>query len=252
LRSWRPLDVRIGIDFDNTIVSYDTLFHRVALERGLIPISVPANKISVREYLRERDSEDQWTQLQGYVYGARMSEAEAYPGAIEFFSWARERNIQPVIVSHKTRYPFLGERYDLHDAARGWVQKILIERSPQLIDAQAVYFELTKQEKNRADRCTRARLLHRRSSRDPARRWIPDAHHAHPVRHRQPGMRIPGLSPARAGRPFSATSKTGGRRSPERSCRLAARRFRHRRGRRATVCLCDGGQQSRVPGSGRW
>jgi len=44
--------VRIGIDFDNTIVSYDTLFHRVALERGLIPISVPANKISVREYLR--------------------------------------------------------------------------------------------------------------------------------------------------------------------------------------------------------
>jgi len=147
LRSWRPLDVRIGIDFDNTIVSYDTLFHRVALERGLIPISGPANKISVREYLRERDSEDQWTQLQGYVYGARMSEAEAYPGAIEFFSWARERNIQPVIVSHKTRYPFLGERYDLHDAARGWVQKILIERSPQLIDAQAVYFELTKQEK---------------------------------------------------------------------------------------------------------
>jgi hypothetical protein len=139
--------VRIGIDFDNTIVSYDALFHRVALERGLIPVSVAANKISVREYLRERDSEDQWTQLQGYVYGARMSEAVAYPGAIEFLTWARQREIEPVIVSHKTRYPFLGERYDLHDAARGWVQKMLIERSPQLIGAEAVYFELTKQEK---------------------------------------------------------------------------------------------------------
>jgi hypothetical protein len=139
--------VRIGIDFDNTIVSYDALFHRAAVERGLIPVSVPANKISVREYLRERDSEDQWTELQGYVYGARMSDAAAYPGAIEFLTWARERDMQPVIVSHKTRHPFLGERYDLHEAARRWVQEILIERSPRLIDAEAVYFELTKQEK---------------------------------------------------------------------------------------------------------
>ena len=27
----------LGVDFDNTIVAYDSLFHRVALERGLIP-----------------------------------------------------------------------------------------------------------------------------------------------------------------------------------------------------------------------
>jgi hypothetical protein len=139
--------VRIGIDFDNTIVTYDALFHRVALERGLIPSSLPANKISVREYFRERGSEDLWTELQGYVYGARMSEAVAYPGAIEFFTWAQQRQIQPVIVSHKTRHPFLGERYDLHEAARRWVQSILIERSPPLIDGSAVFFELTKQEK---------------------------------------------------------------------------------------------------------
>jgi hypothetical protein len=139
--------VRIGIDFDNTIVDYDALFHRAALERGLIPASVPANKIGVRQHLRERGTEDLWTELQGYVYGARMSEAVAYPGAIEFFAWAREREIQPVIVSHKTRYPFLGERYDLHEAARRWVQTALIERSPALVDSSAVYFELTKQDK---------------------------------------------------------------------------------------------------------
>jgi len=27
----------IGVDFDNTIVCYDALFHRVARERGLAP-----------------------------------------------------------------------------------------------------------------------------------------------------------------------------------------------------------------------
>ena len=31
------LRMRIGVDFDNTLVCYDGVFHRAALERGLIP-----------------------------------------------------------------------------------------------------------------------------------------------------------------------------------------------------------------------
>ena len=31
-----PVRPVLGIDFDNTLVSYDELIHRVALERGLI------------------------------------------------------------------------------------------------------------------------------------------------------------------------------------------------------------------------
>ena len=42
----------LGVDFDNTIVSYDCLFHRVAAERGLIPASLVATKGAVRDYLR--------------------------------------------------------------------------------------------------------------------------------------------------------------------------------------------------------
>jgi hypothetical protein len=139
--------MRIGIDFDNTIVSYDALFHRVALERDLIPPDLPATKLSVRDHLRETGRENDWTEMQGYVYGARMDEAVAYPGAIDFFDWARTERIDLAIVSHKTLHPILGYPYDLHKAARGWVGKFLIQTKQPLIDAADVYFEPTKQDK---------------------------------------------------------------------------------------------------------
>jgi hypothetical protein len=139
--------LRIGIDFDNTIVSYDELFHRVALERNLVPTGLPATKLSVRDYLRQASKEDTWTELQGYVYGARMEDAVAYPGVIDFFEWARAAGVSLAIVSHKTRHPFLGRAYDLHEAARGWVNKFLLGEADPLIDTHDVYFELTKSEK---------------------------------------------------------------------------------------------------------
>ena len=47
----------VGVDFDNTIVAYDALFHRVASERGLIPATVAATKIAVRDALRASGQE---------------------------------------------------------------------------------------------------------------------------------------------------------------------------------------------------
>ncbi len=139
--------MRIGIDFDNTIVSYDALFHKVALERTLIPPDLAPTKLSVRNHLRQTGKEDIWTELQGYVYGARMNDAAAYPGAIDFLAWARTEDAHLAIVSHKTRHPFLGHRYDLHHAAHGWVTRFLIDRPLPLIRGEDVYFELTKEEK---------------------------------------------------------------------------------------------------------
>jgi hypothetical protein len=139
--------VRIGVDFDNTIVSYDALFHRVALERSLIPSGLSSTKLSVRDYLRQAGKEDVWTEMQGYVYGARMDDAVAYSGAIDFFSWARIQGLDLAIVSHKTRYPFIGHPYDLHEAARSWVTRFLIDRPQPLIKEVDVYFEVTKEEK---------------------------------------------------------------------------------------------------------
>jgi len=139
--------MRIGLDFDNTIVSYDSLFHRVALEQGAIPASTPVNKLAVRDYLRKIDQEDRWTEMQGYVYGARMDEAEAYPGVINFIRAARDAGHTLAIMSHKTRHPFMGPQYDLHSAARNWIAHHLQEDGEALIPTAQVFFELTKQEK---------------------------------------------------------------------------------------------------------
>lgn len=139
--------MRIGLDFDNTIVSYDALFHKVAVEQSLVPTSTPVSKVAVRDYLRKIDKEPVWTEMQGYVYGSRMGEAEAYPGAIDFIRKAKECGAEVVIVSHKTKYPFLGPKYDLHAAAAEWILKSLGGGETPLLTRAQVFFELTKHEK---------------------------------------------------------------------------------------------------------
>lgn len=139
--------MRLGLDFDNTIVRYDALFHRVALEGGWIPAELPVSKLSVRDQLRREGKEEVWIEMQGYVYGARMSEADMYPGVVEFLQWARSNRLPTCIVSHKTRHPFSGPKYDLHEAARAWVEAQLRDEAGPLLAPSSVYFELTKSEK---------------------------------------------------------------------------------------------------------
>jgi FMN phosphatase YigB (HAD superfamily) len=139
--------MHIGIDFDNTIVSYDGVFHRVALEQGIVPPTIDPTKLAVRDWLREAGKEDLWTELQGYVYGAKMAYAEAYPGVLDFLSWARSAGIPVSIISHKTQQPFLGPRYDLHAAARTWIETFLRDDAGLFVELENVYFETTKESK---------------------------------------------------------------------------------------------------------
>ena len=139
--------MRIGLDFDNTIVSYDKLFHKVALEQEVIPADLPPNKVAVRDYLRKVGQEPVWTEMQGTVYGARMDEALAYPGVIECLRSFRDAGHVMAIISHKTRHPFVGPQYDLHAAARAWIKHHLNDHGAPLIPEPQVFFELTKEEK---------------------------------------------------------------------------------------------------------
>src|SRR5207244_522866 len=78
-----PLRTRIGLDLDNTLVCYDAVFSRLAVERGFIDPGAPVSKLAVRELLRGSGREDAWTELQGAAYGARMCEAEPFPGVLQ-------------------------------------------------------------------------------------------------------------------------------------------------------------------------
>ncbi len=136
--------MRIGIDFDNTIACYDGVFHAAALERGLISADLGRDKNSVRDFLNGSGRKDDFTELQGYVYGARMDLVSPYPGALNFVRTARAQSHDVFVVSHKTKTPLLGPAYDMHAAARGFLeaQGFL---GPDGVNA--AYFELTKEEK---------------------------------------------------------------------------------------------------------
>ena len=73
----------------------------------MVPPTTAVNKVAVRNYLRGIDKEDQWTEMQGYVYGKRMQEAHPYPGAIEFMSLAKQLGHHLLIISHKQNILFL-------------------------------------------------------------------------------------------------------------------------------------------------
>jgi 5'(3')-deoxyribonucleotidase len=134
--------MKIGLDFDNTIVNYDKVFYDVALEWHLIPKTLPINKLVIRNYLRDAKQEDLWTHMQGYVYGARMGEAAPYPGVMDFAEKMKYIGHTIVIVSHKTKHPFLGPKYNLHIAALEWIEK----NFPN-IDKENIFFEPTKDQK---------------------------------------------------------------------------------------------------------
>ena len=129
----------LGLDFDNTIVSYHTLFHALAAERGLIPADLPADKTAVRDHLRAAGREDDWTELQGLAYGPQLVRARPFLGVLDFIKAATHRGVEISIVSHKTRHPYRGEPHDLHAAARGFLALHKID--------VPVFLELTKEAK---------------------------------------------------------------------------------------------------------
>jgi hypothetical protein len=138
----------LGLDFDNTLISYDRLFHKVALERAWIPESTPEEKNAVRDYLRAAGREDDWTLLQGVVYGSRILDAQPYDGVLATLGHLTRNGIEMRIVSHKTKTPYRGEPCDLHNAARQWLARQGFHDASGLGWAEdAVFFELTKQEK---------------------------------------------------------------------------------------------------------
>ena len=84
--------MRVGIDLDNTLISYDQAFQRVGKEEGLLPASFEGNKAAVkRALLAERPDGLLWESLQGLVYGRRIDAAVLFDGVAGFLEACRTR-----------------------------------------------------------------------------------------------------------------------------------------------------------------
>lgn len=139
--------MKIGVDFDNTIVRYDEIFFRAALDNALIPELFPRNKTKIRDYIRVTKGDQFWSRLQGEVYGSRMDEADLYEGFEGFLKGCEAENHQVYVVSHKSKFSVLGEQFDLHEAASKFVRDKIGVFSPSITDIGRVYFEPTREEK---------------------------------------------------------------------------------------------------------
>lgn len=136
----------LGIDFDNTLVCYDQLFHRLAVEGLHIDAAeVAVSKTAVRDAMRAVGAEDDWTRIQGIAYGPRILEARPFPGALDFLRAACTLGWDLAVVSHKTLHPIAGPRFNLHDAATHWLRAHGFLHEPSTgLSPERVYFEPSK------------------------------------------------------------------------------------------------------------
>jgi hypothetical protein len=139
---------RIGVDLDNTIISYDKAFQLAAVASGLVDKHCNLNKKALRDLIRERpDGEYEWQKLQGYVYSEGINEAVLFPGVYRFLWRCKERKIDIEIVSHKTEFGHFDiKKISLRDSATNFlINHGLLDNKNPLI--KKVTYKSTKKEK---------------------------------------------------------------------------------------------------------
>jgi hypothetical protein len=143
--------LRIGVDFDNTIIAYDDVFGFVAKERGLIEPGFSGTKQAVRDAIRLLpDGELAWQHLQGQVYGKGIGGAKMVAGVEAFLRRCRTEGCVVAVVSHKTEYGhFDPDRVNLRDAALDWMATQGLLDGDRGVARADVYFESTRAEKIR-------------------------------------------------------------------------------------------------------
>jgi hypothetical protein len=142
-------ELRIGIDFDNTIISYDDVFCEMARRSGLIDATFSGRKQAVRDAIRLLpDGELAWQRLQGQVYGKGIAQARMSAGVETFLRRCRAEGCAVVVVSHKTEYGHYDpDRINLRKAALDWMTAHGLLNGEHAIPAENVYFESTREQK---------------------------------------------------------------------------------------------------------
>jgi hypothetical protein len=143
--------IKIGIDFDNTIVNYDSSFHQEAIKRKIFTKSQREknSKNLLKNRLISRKKDEEWTTIQGIVYGKKMFKAKPYKDSVKFINkYSNKKNFKLFIVSHKTLHPIIGEKINLHKISKDWIikKKIFKNKKIEWINKH-VFFLQTKEEK---------------------------------------------------------------------------------------------------------
>jgi len=143
--------MRIGVDFDNTLVSYDRAFALVGKQASFLPPDFMGNKEAVKARLLDSgpDGLRRWEKLQGLVYGRHIDRAELFEGVAEFFKCCGAGKHPVYIVSHKTELAHHDDqRTNLRECALRWMtSRKFFDREGFGLCAENVFFAGTRDEK---------------------------------------------------------------------------------------------------------
>ena len=123
----------IGIDLDNTIINYDPVFKSILINKNIKTKNIKNYKKKLKNILNPVE----WTKLQGNIYGNKIINAEIYCNFINFLNFTKKNNIEVAIISHKTKYPYIGKKVDLHKSAKKFLKKKLVNYKYK----KEIYFE---------------------------------------------------------------------------------------------------------------
>ena len=139
----------IGLDFDNCIVNYQCAIEKLIKDEKFFCKNklTGLNKESLKEIIIKTYNEEKWTLIQGKLYGKYIKYAKPYPYVLETIKKLLKNNVI-YIISHKTKTPFIGKKYDLHDAASKWINNNLVDENLKpIIDNKFIYFNQTINQK---------------------------------------------------------------------------------------------------------
>jgi hypothetical protein len=115
----------IGFDLDNTIAIYDDVFKILNDEYNLQLNPDEINKRTFKLKIIEKYSENEWTKIQGRVYGNLMKFAKPAENFLEVLSILQEKKYKIQIISHRTKKSTCGANHNLQDYAYEWINRNL-------------------------------------------------------------------------------------------------------------------------------
>lgn len=136
--------LRIGIDFDNTIICYDGIFADIAIQKGWLPQGSNKSKSEVKKALLEIDGDDErWQILQSIVYGTdEILKAPFFEGVTDFLK--SFKHFELYIVSHKSKYSHKDPSKNLRITAKKWMKE---NKITNFIAEERIFFKETRDEK---------------------------------------------------------------------------------------------------------
>ena len=114
----------IGLDFDNTIACYDSVFSSEAKIKGLVQKTWKGSKKDLKLLMSDKEQGlTLWQEMQGQVYGPSMHKATLFPGVARFLLRCKLSGHTVFIVSHKTKYGHFDKTKTLlRNAALNWME----------------------------------------------------------------------------------------------------------------------------------